>query len=70
MQALDAGQLISRLNEEALSKSDPRLRRIKTCLDEVTISTRGSTLLPSSLSLEHEHSPTGHSVGIDALQTA
>lgn len=35
MQVLDAGQLIVRLNEEALSKSDPRLKRVKTCLDQV-----------------------------------
>ena len=34
-QVLNAGKLINCLNEEALSKSDQRVRRIKTCLDEV-----------------------------------
>lgn len=35
MEALDAGQLIFRLNDMALSKTDPRLKRIKACLDQV-----------------------------------
>lgn len=34
---IDAGHLISRLNEEALSKDDPSLRRFKDCLDAVSV---------------------------------
>lgn len=39
-QALTAGQLTFQLNEEAFSKTEPHLRRIKQCLDKVSVLTR------------------------------